>query len=40
LGEKINEYTTKHLSTLAFPELFPYGKNCIFDPIFGVNDKE
>ena len=35
LGMTLSEYTTKNMSTLAFPVLFPYGENCVFDEIPG-----
>ena len=39
LDENVNEYITKNMSTLAFPQLFPWGENCVFDDIPGVEEK-
>ena len=40
LGENINEYTTNNISSMAFPQLFPYGEHCIFDNIPGIDDAD
>ena len=31
--DRINEYKTSNISTLAFPKLFPYGETCPKDDI-------
>lgn len=38
--ESICEYTTRHMSTLAYPREFPWGENCVFDDIEGLEAKD
>jgi hypothetical protein len=35
--DTIVEYITKNMSTLAYPQLFPRGENCVFDDINGLD---
>ena len=38
--DRVNEYKTDNVSTLAFPTLYPWGEPCLFDDIPNIDKKD